>query len=214
VHDRKLFPSLQQTNLVVLDGEYAELAPGSAPALSLIPPAMSGPPELVWLDKVETRIPGLWMGDHGRGRAAWLPWRPGEPYYRYSSRGHAGVVVDLVDALLPEGRQLRTDAHPLVEITVIQQPERKRTLLHLVNLSGHSSTAYWPPITTGPIRVDLAGAFTAAHAVKLDRPLALGALAGRTRFTVPSLHDYEVVVLEATTAVTRPRPSGVSSRAP
>jgi hypothetical protein len=204
VHDHALLRSLAHTNLVILDSEYTELKP-AAPAdgeripaaLTLIPPAMTGPPELVWLDKVETEIPGLFFANHGRGRLAWIPWRPGQSYYRYSSPGHAGLVLDLVDHLLEGKRQLTTDAHPLIEVTVMQQLATHRVLVHFVNVSGHSSTGYFPPIATGPIQVELAGSFALGRAVKANTALETQATAaGRTRFTVPSVRDYEVVVLE------------------
>ena len=68
MHDHALFPSLKDTNLLFLDGEYVELAPLDRPLLTLIPPAMFGPPEKVWRDKVETAIPGLVFADHEKGR--------------------------------------------------------------------------------------------------------------------------------------------------
>lgn len=196
MHDQEAFPSLKTTELVILDSAYAELKPAETASLTLIPPAMTGPPELVWLDKVETKTPGIWAGNVGRGRIIWLPWNPGGPYYRYSSPGHAGLVLDMVDRLLPQGRQLRTDAHPLIEMTVMYQPERKRTLVHLVNVSGHSSTGYFSPLTTGPITLDLAGMFARGRLVRHGGEATVSAADDRTRFTVPSVADYEVVVLE------------------
>ena len=59
VHDHDLLPSLKDTNLLLLDGEYVEMAPLEKPLLTLIPPAMGSPPEKVWLDKVETTVPGV-----------------------------------------------------------------------------------------------------------------------------------------------------------
>lgn len=198
VHNHELFPSLASTNLVILDSEYAELKPtGDDVPLTLIPPALGAPPELVWLDKQETKIPGLWRGTHGDGRIVWIPWRPGAPYYRYSSPGHADVVIDLLAQLLPEGRQLRTDAHPLLEVSLMRQPARERTLVHFVNLSGHSSTAYFAPLPTGPVRVELQGRFTRAHAVQRDEELPLTPAGDdRVAFTLPAVDEYEVVVLE------------------
>ena len=196
VHDHALFPSLGSTNLIILDSDYAELPPDAGAPLTLIPPAMTGPPELVWLDKVETQVPGLLIAEHGRGRFAWIPWRPGESYYRYSSPGHAGLVVDLVDHLVTGGRQLRTDAHPLIEITLMRQPARNRTLVHFVNVSGHSSTGYFPPLAAGAIDVEVTGSFSGARAVKHGSALAVERTGHSVKFTVPAVTDYEVVVLE------------------
>ena len=63
IHDRSALPSLKNTDLIFLDGEYLEMAPLEHPILTLIPTAMFGPPEKVWSDKVETSRPG--PGLHG-----------------------------------------------------------------------------------------------------------------------------------------------------
>ena len=59
IHDRTALPSLKNTELIFVDGEYLEVAPLQRPILTLIPTAMFGPPEKVWSDKVETTVPGL-----------------------------------------------------------------------------------------------------------------------------------------------------------
>ncbi len=196
VHDRALLPSLANTNLLFLDGELTELAPLDKPILTLIPPAMFGPPELVWADKVETTIPGLVVSDYGNGKVVYVPWDVGGLYYRHSSPGHAGLLADLVDHLLPAGRQLKSDAHPLVEITLMRQAARNRTLVHLVNLSGHSDTAYFAPIEMRHITVQVAQDFRRARAVTSGQELAVTRDGPYGRFTLPVLNAYDVVVLE------------------
>ncbi|MEO7346284.1 MAG: alpha-amylase family protein [Opitutaceae bacterium] len=201
IHDHALLPSLKGTNLLFLDGPYVELepAPNAKPLLTLIPPAMFGPPEKVWVDKVETTIPGLVFAPHGEGRVAYIPWDVGGLYYRHGSQAHAALMTDVIDQLLPRGRQIKSNAHPLVEITVMRQPQRNRTLLHFVNLSGHTDTTYHPPIEMRDIAVELdaaAGNFTRARAMKLGESLRFRTASGRRAFTLPRLGAYEVVVLE------------------
>ena len=196
IHDHSLLPSLKHTRLVFIDGPYLELPQAPKPLLTLIPTAMFGPPEKVWSDKTETTVPGLVFAEHGKGRVAYLPWDVGALYYRHSSEAHAALIADVIDRLLPDGRQLTTNAHPLVEISVMSQPARRRTLVHLVNVTGHSGTAYFPPVEMRDIRIDLALDFSRATAVGLDRSLPVSG-SGRTRsFTLPSLKAYEVVVIE------------------
>lgn len=196
VHDRALLPSLASTNLLFLDGEFTEVAPVERPALTLIPPAMFGPPEKVWADKIETTIPGLVVADHGRGRVAWVPWDVGALYYRHSSPGHAGLMSDLLDHLLPTGRQLKSDAHPLVEMTLVRQRGRNRMLLHLVNASGHADTAYFAPVEMRDVAVQIAAEFRTARAVSMNRTLPVMRDGRYSRIVVPLLKAYEVVVLE------------------
>ncbi len=191
VRDRAAFPSLRDTSLILLDGEYVEFPPAAHALLTLIPPARFGPPELVWTDKVETDKPGLLWADYGKGRVAYLPWDIGSLYYRLSSQGHAGLLADVVDAILPHGRQLKTNAHPLVEITLMRQPKQGCTLVHFVNLTGHADTAYFEPVEMRNIEVTVEGSYHSARSVRLGRELAISG----GRFVLPSLGAYDVVVL-------------------
>ena len=60
----------------------------------------------------------------GKGRVAWIPWDAAGLYYRHSLPAHAGLMANLVDHLLPGGRQLVTNAHPLVEMSLMKQGNR------------------------------------------------------------------------------------------
>jgi hypothetical protein len=154
---------------------------------------MFGPPEKVWSDKVETTVPGLVVADHGTGRVAYVPWDVGGLYYRHSAPAHAALMTDLVDRLLPHGRQLRTSAHPLVEITLMTQPAHGRTLVHLVNGTGHHDTAYFAPVPMRDLRMELPGAITRVRAVGLGVDLPVTKVGGYAVVTLPSLDAYEVL---------------------
>jgi hypothetical protein len=196
VRNHSQLPSLEDTNLLFLDGDYLELPPSETSPLTLIPAAMFGPPEKVWGDKVETKVPGLVFTSHEKGRVAYLPWDVGGLYYRHSSPAHAALMADVIDRLLPEGRTLRSDAHPLVEISVMEQPSRRRTLVHLVNGTGHSGTAYFAPLELRDITIEIAQPVTRARAVDLNQALAVTSNGRYRRFTLPQLREYEVIVLE------------------
>ena len=100
----------------------------------------------------------------------------------------------MIDALRPNGRQIKTSAHPLVEMKLMRQGGR--TLVHLINLSGHSQTGYFAPLPVRDIQVEVAGQFTRVRLLRGGGTAVVrrsGAYAG---FTVPELKDYEVAVLE------------------
>jgi hypothetical protein len=191
IRDHALFPSLGATNLAFFYGDYLEVE-GRSP-VTFIPPSMFGPPELVHADWRDTESPGLILDKIGRGEIAWIPWDIGSLYYFHSSRTHAGMLSDLIDHLLPGGRQLRTDAHPLVETVLMRRGERY--VLHLINLSGHSQTAYFDPIPMGPIRLRLVLEAGAARAVRLGRDLAVKRSGKEIEIVVPSLSEYELIEL-------------------
>ena len=120
-------------------------------------------------------------------------WNLGGMYYLHSLPAHAGLFRDVMDRL-NRRRQLRTNAHPLVEIALMRQGGR--TLLHLINLSGHSQTGYFPPVPMKDIHVEVAGEFRAATTVRQPGNLTVRTAGGYTGFTVPQLLDYELVILK------------------
>ena len=191
IRDKTLFPSLKNTDVAFVYGDYLEVQ-ASGP-LTFIPPSMYGPPELVHVDWKDTDAPGLILKSWGKGTVAWFPWNLGALYYLHSSEAHAGLLRDLIDRLLPRGRQLKTNAHPLVEVTLMNQGDRR--LVHLVNLSGHSQTAYFSAVPMRDIDVQVKGTFRSARAIRAGRDLPLAQAGEYARFTVPALADYELVEL-------------------
>ncbi len=192
IRDHAAFPSLRDTDLLLLNGPFTTLKTSAPPALTLVPPSMIGPPEFVHIDMHDTGTAALASVPVGKGMVVWLPWNLGALYYRLSLPAHAGLFRDLFDRLEPV-RQLRTDAHPLVEMSLMRQ--EGRTLLHLINLSGHAETGYFAPVPMETIHVRIAGEFHSARTVRSPAALPVQPAAGFTEFTIPRLNDYELVVL-------------------
>ena len=195
VRDHELLPSLRDTDLVFFYSDYLELEPRGKTALTLVPTSMTNPMEKVGSDMADTAKPGLHVADYGSGRLAYIPWDLGDLYYRSSAVHHAAMVSDLVDHLLPKGRQLRTNAHPAVQMTLQRQKQAGRTLVHFVNLSGCFQTAYHPAIPMNGIQVEVAGDFRSARMASQGRDLPLRKAGGSVSFTLPTLDTYDVVVL-------------------
>jgi hypothetical protein len=193
IRNKAMFPSLKRTDVVFMYGDYLQLqAEGSSP-ITFIPPSMYGPPELVHVDWKDTDDPGLLIKEIGKGKLAWLPWNIGGLYYRHSSEAHAKLLSDLVDTMLPQGRQLKSNAHPLVEITFMRQNNRQ--LMHFINLSGHADTAYFNPVPMNDIQVSVRGDFHSGRALRSGKTVAIKGNAGYSQFTLPVLEEYELVDL-------------------
>lgn len=193
VRDHGAFPSLKDVNLVMLNGPFTTVKADGPHTLTLIPPSMIGPPEFIHIDMKDTDIPAIAIKRVGKGTVAWIPWNLGGMYYRHSLPAHAGLFRDVMDRLQPQ-RQVRTNAHPLVEITLMRQGGR--TLLHLINLSGHSQTGYYAPVPMNAIRLQVAGSFKAGKTVRSPGSVPVQVNQGYSVFTIPQLSDYELVVLE------------------
>lgn len=133
VRDHGAFPSLKDADLLLLNGPFTELEPDPHASLTLVPLSMIGPPEFVHIDMKDTDTPAIAVHPAGKGTVVWIPWNLGALYYRHSLPAHEGLFRDVLDRLVLR-RQIRTDAHPLVEMTLMKQGSR--TLLHLINLTG------------------------------------------------------------------------------
>lgn len=193
VRDHAAFPSLKDTDLLMLNGPFTELRDDGPSLLTFVPPSMFGPPEFIHIDMKDTDTTAIVFRRLGKGTVAWIPWNLGGMYYRHSLPAHAGLFRDALNRILPR-RQLRANAHPLVEMTLMRQG--RRTLLHLINLSGHSQTGYFAPIPMSGIQVQVAGAFKTAKTLRTPRSLTVKVNQGYSEFTIPQLSDYELVVIE------------------
>jgi hypothetical protein len=193
IRNKAMFPSLKQTDVVFMYGDYLQVQTEGSSPITFIPPSMYGPPEFVHIDLKDTEDPGLLMKDIGTGKLAWLPWDIGALYYRQSSEAHSRLLSDLVDNMLPQGRQLKSNAHPLVAITFMQQKGRR--LMHFVNLSGHADTAYFRPVPMTNIQVSIRGNFRTGRALRSGQTISIRQNAGYSEFTLPSLEEYELVDL-------------------
>ncbi len=78
----------------------------------------------------------------------------------------------------------------------MDQPSRNRTLVHLVNGSGHHDTAYFAPIEMRDIRIELPRPVRRARAVSLGLDLPVSSSGGLSTVTLPSLKAYEVLMIE------------------
>ncbi len=187
---------MAQTDALLVYGDILQLSTKGTPPLSYVPPSASVLPERSAFDTSGTAIPGLIMTPYGAGTLAWLPWDLPAIYYRHSPAAYPAFISGLIDHLLPAGRQLRTNAHPTVEITLMHQPDRKRTLVHLVNVSGHSGTAYFNPHQMQNIRLEIKGTYKRARAIKQNKRLKIRTHGNYSSILLPRLAEYEVIILE------------------
>ena len=191
-----LLPSLRDTRSLFMAGAYAEHAGPDDSPLRFQAPARFGPPELVSPPDRPATGPGLITRSVGEGRLIYLPWDAPALYYQHSNLALRDLLCDLVDTLLPGPRQLETDAHPLVEAVLMEQPAESRVLLHLLNHSGRLGASASQAVPMDDIGVRVAGAYEKARSVRLDRALPTRVEDGRTSFRLPHLDEYDVVVLE------------------
>jgi len=171
--------------------------PGTATHLGLIPGSMYGPPEKCYYTG-ETGVPGLLETTRGKGRVAYLPWRPGAQYAKLAHPGLARLLTGTLTGLLGFKASLETDASPLVEITAHVEKSGRWSWIGLVNHSGQLGTAFHEPVPMRDIRIGYGMKDRArrVRALNLGEDLACESREGRTEFVLPRLGVLEVVVIE------------------
>jgi hypothetical protein len=174
----------------MLNGPFTRLPEEPNAALTLVGESVFGPPEYIHADLTDTAVPAIASAKDGR--VVRLPFDLGSMYHRFSLPSHAAMFKDVLWTVLPV-RQIETNAHPLVEMSLMRQPGR--VLLHLINLSGHSQTAWFAPLPMEAIDISVEGRYSAARALRLRRTLSVKTANGRTAFQLPRLADYELVEL-------------------
>jgi hypothetical protein len=175
---------------VFLDGEYLRLEPSGKAPLTLIPHRCSARPRKVHIDRVETEKPGLLLAERGKGKIAYLPWDIGGLYYRLSSLSHAGLVGGRDRSSAAQRRQLKIECASAGRNDADESTKRNRTIVHLVNLSGHSGTAIFSRCPCATSKCRWKANFSEAHSRRLNRTLPLSAAGAYTKFSLPQLEAY------------------------
>jgi hypothetical protein len=70
-----------------------------------------------------------------------------------------------------------------------------RHLVHFVNVTGHSQTAYFDPVRLHDLRVQVQGPFRSARSVRGGKNLEVFREGDYASFVLPSLDEYELVAL-------------------
>ncbi len=202
--DKSALSGFAELDLLHLDDRFLSVTPaaGARSFLRRIPPAMFGPPEKCYYGDA-TDEPGLIVAAAGRGRTAFLPWRPGAQYGKFAHPGVARIVIAALSDLLGLAPRLTTDAPPNVEIGLHRERAGRWWWLGLVNHAGQLGTAHHAPLPVRDLTFDLRldRPVTSIRALRRDVALAgEPAGPGRVRFTLPELHAFDVVVIETAPA--------------
>lgn len=195
ISDHSIFPSLKDANVIFCEGQYLELEPTATP-VTFIPPSPFGPPDKVSPLKEITNKPGLIQSHIGKGQVAFIPWHIGDLYYKFSNDKHRMFISDLINNLLPDHkRQLVTNAHPSVEMTLMKQENKKRTVLHMINMIGHDATTFFDAVEMRNISIHIKGEFRKTTILDGQQIIPTKISGGYTDFTVPSLKEYNTILL-------------------
>lgn len=200
VSDSQVLPRVDKhAELIGIEGEYLEpTGLGSyRAALHLVPPAIHSTTEITHIDRRDTTKPGLLFREAGSGvKTVWMPWSPTTIYQRRGGDSIRLMFEDTFEYLLAGRPQIRTDAHPLVEMSYMQQPSDGRRLVHLLNLTNQLHGSGGKLLPMRDISLAVRGEFASAYSADQNTPLPITVTDGYTRVTAPELRQYDIIVFE------------------
>ncbi len=192
-------PSLEDIDIIYLYADFMEctLKESAKGYLGLIPMAMYGPPEKCYYTEV-TEIPGVIENNYGEGKFVLIPWPVGDHYEYKSHHAHSMIVQTAMNDLLELAYDIKVEASPLVEISLLKSDSDDYTLIGMNNLSGQVGTAYHQPLPMHDIVMEIKTdqAVSNIRLLKYGKNVRITNTNGMASFTVPVLHEYEVVIVE------------------
>jgi hypothetical protein len=169
--------------------------------MTYVPPRPAFPPEAVWLREDATDIPGLVVTERPDGpRVAYLAADLDRRYAGDNMRDTATLLANVVRWAASEDIPLSVDGPGLLDCHLYRQSAR--VILHIVNLTNEGT---WRGpidelIPVGPIHVTVtlpegvrAGRI---HSLVSGAPIHRSSTAGPVSFSIPSIADHEVIVIE------------------
>ncbi|MBM7570088.1 beta-galactosidase trimerization domain-containing protein [Aquibacillus albus] len=196
IANNKPYKRLPVTNLLYLDGNYvfAEYENEVEKHLNLIPPQMFGPPERCYSTNDPTEHPGFTVHSYGEGKGVYIPWEPGQLFYRQGYANTIDFIAELLEQFVgiqPIGGNLS----PMVEASLYEQKDKNAQLLHLVNGSGHFGISFYEPITMHDLKatVPYEGKPTSVKSLVTGEDYEFTADNGLLTISVPKLSLMESI---------------------
>jgi hypothetical protein len=166
--------------------------------LRFLPSTMYGPPEKCYFtDEEITGYPGMVVNSYGLGKSVFIPWQIGAQYEFKGNYAHRALFIAALTNILAAGREIETNASPLVEMTHLVNRNGAFEWIGMINHSGQIGASFRDPV---PLN-DISLRFKPAGPV---REVRLARSGGKIRFsqnsegwlecTIPALDDFEMVV--------------------
>lgn len=207
--NKDVFKSFKQQSLLFWKfnlGLY-DFTNADATLLPIFTPGRPGPPE-----KIGGHEPSgyyaIGIKDHPQSKAVLMPVNLGRLYYIHGYEQHKNILIDILDHIAPETRDLvRTSAPERVEIILqefvrntpenLERKEPEGLIVHLVNLTGFSNT-YFDPLPVNNVALDVACATKPRRVFSMtgQKQIPFEWQNKRVRFTLDVVNDFDGVVIE------------------
>ena len=196
--DKAVFRRFPERDWVILDESFThtEFSPACSGMLPFITPSTFGPPERA-SGHIVTEAFGAAVCRSASGTAGvYVPWNPGEHYYKYGYADHKHIVLDLIDQVTDAKYVLTAQAPPQAEI-MLNRIDDHTCMLHVVNLSGFNGVTYFEPVPLRNIEITVNGIEGYQQAEELTGGQAVQITPSGSGVTVrlPEFKEFAAIVL-------------------
>lgn len=195
--DHKKFPLMADSELFFFGEEfvYADYDEKCEKSLKLIPPHRFGPPEMCYYTEV-SEMPGLVERKYGKGKAVYIPWKPGNLYI---SEGMENTYAFMHGILTKVAGLQNVEDEPftrMCEVTVAKNGEK--TLVSLVNTSGSFTKSFFEPIPIYGIKlkIEVTNAPSNVRALSNNEEIPFSYDGKYIHFEVKRLDEYEGIIIK------------------
>ncbi len=193
--DKQQFARFEQTDVVYLRDQYvyADYADGVEKRMRLIPPHLFAPPESAYHTNI-TDYPAFTINRFGKGRAVYIPWKPGRDYRFLGFPSMANFMADLLENVLHTAK-VGGSLPPMVEVTSMSKAETGAQYVHLVNGSGYFNGSYFAPLPLQALSVEVpcAGMPASVTSMVSGEQVQYELTGGSIRLQIPVLNLFEAI---------------------
>ena len=189
-------PGFENCGIFAVGDSFVEVKtkPESRTMFKFIPPHRFGPPEMCAWDEVSD-WPGIVVNNFGKGKAVYMPWRPGALYYK-ESYWNTGALLKAVFETLCGFEPMVKGLVPQVEVNAAKGEDKK--VVFLLNHSGHIGSAFFEVVPIGDLKLQLreSKAVKSAKGLYSGETFTFSQSGDEVCVTLPKLGEFEAVVLE------------------
>ncbi len=195
--DHEKFPLAKGTDLFFFGEEfvYAEYDKSCEKSLNLIPPHRFGPPEMCYYTEISD-VPGLVERRYGKGKAVYIPWKPGTLYMVDGTENTYAFMHGIITKLA----ELETvEDEPFTRMTEVTVSKKEgTTLVQLVNNSGSFTKSFFDPLPIFGIKlkIEVENEPTSVRTLVGNEELPYEFDGKYVHFEVKRLDEYEGVVIK------------------
>jgi hypothetical protein len=199
LEDKNGFKHFDKTDYVYLHTPYcyAEYKASAVKYLKLIPPHRHSPAESAYHTNV-TDYPAFTVNPHGKGRGVFIPWKPGNEYYKLGFPQMDYFMTDVLEGILGL-KAVGGSLPPAVEVEYTQRLDGTVHYVHLINETGFFCQSFFEPITLTKQVVEVSAPAQKIASVKsmvTGRELTYEVEDGILRIFVDELNLFEAIKIQ------------------